>query len=186
MEPSRSHVSHRRSEPAQALSRGAAAAAAVLALTSTGDTVLLAGLLAAAGGGGLGLFAGLAAAGAVLLRWGVTSLDAVSGAQAVLGPAVAVGPALGAAAAGLAAAAIVLVPAARRAGLPFTVASGVAAATVAWGPGLASVTDAVSHLAIAGVGAGLAVAGVRWLPSGWARPLVVALGLGAVAMGALA
>lgn len=77
-------------------------------MSSSGEVVLLGALMAVAGGtpGGAGTV--VLALVAVALRWGETSLDAISGAQSVLGAGGVVGPALAAASSWCAAAALVL------------------------------------------------------------------------------
>lgn len=159
----------------------AAAAATLLALTATGDTVLLAFLLGLVAMSALvgGVAAGVAAA--VILRWGTSSLEAVSGAQAVLGPAVLVGSPLEIASAVLAALALVLICPPGLAAVPF----GAAAALLAVGPAAENLNDALVRLAATVVAAGLATACGRWLHPRLSRPAGAAAAALAVLTAAL-
>ena len=152
-----------------------AAAAATVALSSTGDVVLLAVLLGVATGE---LVAAAAAALACLsfaLRWGVTSLEGIAGAQAVLGPGGIVGPELGAISSWCAAAALVLVsPRDWRAA-----AFGLAAAISVTGPAAATAADVAVRAGASLVAVAVAVAVGRFLPPAVGRPAGLALAAGA-------
>lgn len=155
--------------------------AAALALSSSGEVVLLAVLLAVAAGEVLAGAVAVLATGAVALRWGSTSLEAIAGAQSVLGPGALVGPLAGAASTWCAAAALVL---ARPRGWGAAV-FGVAAGLVAAGPGAGSVGLAATRGAAALLGAALAVGVQRWAPPA-ARPAALGLAAAAVALAVLA
>lgn len=86
----------------------AAAAALCVAAAGRGDLLFLGGLLALALADRRSSTAAVAAACAVAVRWGTTSLDTVTGAATTLGPGVRVGPPLAAAALALAALALLL------------------------------------------------------------------------------
>jgi len=110
----------------------AAVATVLLVATSSGDVLLLGVLLGVTTGSVVGGAAAVLAGVAALVRWGVSSLDALSGAQAVLGAAGAVGPVVAALSAWLAAAAVVgTAPARDRVA---AVAVGIAAAVHVAGP----------------------------------------------------
>ena len=149
---------------AEDLRLAAAAGAGALVLTGRGDAFLLAALLALTALDPLqsrvhsrlfspAMYSGVtvgAVAGALVARWGTSSLPAIGGAQAVLGPAFLVEPVLGAIAVLLAAASLVLVA---PGGLLASVFGAVAGIVVA-GPSPTGVVDLlVRVVAIAGGGA---------------------------------
>lgn len=157
------------------LGLAAGAGAAAMVVSSSGEVVLLAVLLGLAAADAFAGAVALLALGAVALRWGTTSLDAIAGAQTVLGPGAAVGPIAAAASAACAAAALVLVRARGWAALLF----GVTAALIVAGPGAGRPELAVVRAGAAILGAGLALGAQRWAPPVWRR---LALGLAAAAV----
>ncbi len=106
----------------------------------------------------------MAAAAAVVsfaLRWGITSLDGIAGAQSVLGPGGVVGPELATASSWCAAAALIMVsPRDWRAA-----AFGLAAAIGVAGPTAATGGDVALRVVASMVGVGAAVASGRLLPA---------------------
>jgi hypothetical protein len=114
----------------------------VLAATSRGDAIVLGLLLVLAVARPTAVLAVGAALAASSLRWGATSLEALSGAQAVLGPAGWVGPTSDALGSWLAAAALLVALARRSAGsrqvtivdLVLAAAAGATVAAVVAGP----------------------------------------------------
>jgi hypothetical protein len=122
--------------------------------------VLLAGLLCVAGPPAARPVP-LLALGAVAVRWGTTSLGAMSGAQSLLGAAGWVGPGLAAASCWCAAAALVV--AAPR--TPAAIASGVAAGLVIVGPAPAGDAGRVlGRVAAAAVAVVIAIVVSRVVP----------------------
>ena len=112
------------------------------------------------------------------LRWGITSLDGIAGAQAVLGPGGVVGPELATASSWCAAAALVLVsPRGWRAA-----AFGLAAAISVAGPTAASGGDVALRVVASAVGVGAAVAAGRLLPPAVGRPAGLVLGAAAAVL----
>ena len=145
---------------------GAAAAAATVAVSSTGDAVLLAALLGVSTGELVAAVTATLSALSLALRWGITSLEGIAGAQSVLGPGVLVGPELATASSWCAAAALVLVsPRDWRA-----VAFGLAAAIGVAGPTAATGGDVALRVVASVVGVGAAVAAGRFLPASVGRP----------------
>ena len=160
----------------------AAAAAAALALTSSGEVVLLAALLCVAGADAMASAATVLALAALAVRWGSTSLDAISGAQAVLGPGGAVGSVAEVLVVWAAAAALVL-------GAPRTWPGAAFAATAALavaGPSGGGVADIALRPAgmLTAVAVTLAVG--RRLPASQARSAAVALGAAALVVALVA
>lgn len=129
------------------------------------------------------LVAAVAAAVAVVsfaLRWGVTSLEGIAGAQSVLGPGGLVGPELATASSWCAAAALIVVsPRDWRAA-----AFGLAAAISVAGPTAATVGDVALRVLASAVGVGAAVVAGRLLPATVGRPagLVAAAAAAALAI----
>lgn len=158
------------------LRTGAGAGAAVLALSSSGEVVLLAVLLGVAAGELLAGVVAMLAVGSVAIRWGTTSVDAITGAQTVLGPAAAVGPLVAAASTWCAAAALILVKARGLTAYLFGLTAGI----IAVGPAGAPEAVAIRVVAAA-VGAALALTAQRWAPPA-TRTVALALGAGAVAL----
>lgn len=163
------------------LRTGAGAGAAALALSSTGEIVLLAVLLGAAAAERVVAAVAILATGAVAVRWGSTSLDAIAGAQAVLGPAAVVGPAAAAASAWLAGASLLLA----RAPGPAAAVFGVTAGLAVVGPGPGSKELIAMRIAAALAGATLAIAAERWAPAP-SRPLALILATAALFLAAVA
>ncbi|MEO7836364.1 MAG: hypothetical protein ABIS21_01835 [Acidimicrobiales bacterium] len=163
------------------LRAAAAAAAAALVASSSGEVVLLAVLLAAAAGEVLAATVAILATGAVALRWGTTSLDAITGAQSVLGPGAGVGPLEAAASTSCAAAALVLAKAPGWGAIVFGLTAGLAVA----GPG----PGALDHMALRGaagvLGAACAAGAQRWAPPA-VRPVALGLAAAAVVLAVLA
>ncbi len=127
--------------------------------------------------------AAVAAAAAALsfaLRWGITSLEGIAGAQSVLGPAGVVGPELATASSWCAAAALVLVSPRDWRAAAFGLAAGISVA----GPAAATGGDVALRVLASVVGVGAAVAAGRLLPASVARPvgLVVATAAAVLAM----
>ncbi len=159
---------------------GAGVGAAALALSSTGEVVLLAVLLAGAAGELLAGAVAMMATASVALRWGTTSLDAIGGAQTVLGPAAVVGPLLAAASTWCAAAALILAKAKGLAAGAFGLTAGIIVA------GPAGALDQVALRGVAAaLGVGLALGAQRFAPP-VARPVALALAVGAVALAVMA
>jgi hypothetical protein len=131
------------------LREAAAAGAFVLVLTGRGDVFLLAGLLGLVAWERRAAATALAAAAALLARWGTSSLPALAGAQSVLGPALVVEPLLDAVAVVSAAAALVLIAPSGPLGLVFGAAAGVVVA----GPSWATVPGALVRLVAIAAGA---------------------------------
>ncbi|HVM03591.1 MAG TPA: hypothetical protein VM242_00315 [Acidimicrobiales bacterium] len=160
---------------------GAAAAAAALALTSSGEVVLLACLLALVAAD---VRAGAAAAAALLalaVRWGSTSLDAISGAQSVLGPGATLGSPAEVAASWSAAAALVLsAPPGWWPAVAFGSTAALAVAGTAGGP-----ADVALRLGAAAAGVAVTVAVGRRLAPGTARPAAVVAGGAALVLAVL-
>lgn len=168
--------------PGVALSRyevrtAAGAGAAALALSSSGEVVLLAVLLGAAAGEVVTGVVAMLATGAVALRWGSTSLDAIAGAQSVLGPGAAVGPAAAAASTWCAAAALVLAKPRGWSALLF----GLTAGLVLAGPAASSLDLVAMRVVMASTGAALALGAQRWMPPA-SRRLALVLAVAAVAL----
>lgn len=154
MESPGAYLHARRATSRELLTLGATGAAVSLLLTSTGDLFVVVTLLALAA---LDVYAaGITAAAAVamLLRWGSSSLAAIAGAQAVLGAGIAVGSAAGTISTGAAALAVLCAAPTGIAAVPY----GLTAALFVAGP--AATTP--SHLAVR-VAAGLAGAVVALL-----------------------
>ena len=124
----------------------------------------------------IGAAAPVLAASATLVRWGRSSLDAVTGAQAVLGPAVAVGPVLYAASSWSAAAAVLAAAPPGWRAVPFGLLAGL----------LASGGDPLPRAAGVIIGVAGAVAASRFLPRRWAPIVALALGAEAVVVALLA
>jgi hypothetical protein len=157
--------------------RVAAAAAAVLLLGSIGDGVVVVVLLAFAAADVAPALVALLVAGAALLRFGSSSLDALAGAQAVLGPGGVVGPARAAASTWLAAGALVLGAPGGLSAVPF----GLAAGALVAGPAPRTPFDVLLRLGAALLAGGLAWMAGRWLPP-WLMWPGAALGACSVAL----
>jgi hypothetical protein len=178
------------------LTLGAAAAAAAVALLSVGDVFAVALLLALVARRPAPAAVAFFVAGAVLVRWGSSSLAALAGAQAVFGPAVFVGNGAEAASAGLGgvallaavpvpgvAAAAVAGAAAPRPGLEASVAAapfGLMAAAVAVGPAYGG--DPVLRVVTSVLGVLAAVAIARWGPARFRHAGAIAGGAAALAL----
>jgi hypothetical protein len=160
---------------------GAAAAAAVLALSSSGEVVLLACLLGFVAADALAAVATAAALLALAVRWGSTSLDAVSGAQSVLGPGGTVGSIPEVAAAWSAAAALVL---AAPPGWWRAAAFGTTAALVVAGTS-GDLADVALRLVASAAGTAVTVAAGRGLAPGTSRRAAVAAGVVALLLAVL-
>lgn len=166
---------------AGALRLGAAAAATALAITSSGEVVLLACLLALVAADVRAGAAATAALLALAVRWGSTSLDAISGAQSVLGPGATVGSLAEVAASWSAAAALALAaPPGWWPAVAFGSTAAIAVAGTAGDP-----ADVALRLAAAAAGVAVAVAGSRRLPPGTARSAAGAAGGAALVLAVL-
>lgn len=163
------------------LRSAAGVGAAALTLTSSGEVVLLAALLGLAAGELMAAVVAMLATGAVALRWGTTSLEAITGAQSVLGPGVTVGPIAAVAATWCAAAALVLVRVRGWGALVF----GITAGLVAVGPGPGTLDLALLRGGAAVFGAALAMGAQRWAPPA-SRAVALGLAAGAVVLAVLA
>jgi hypothetical protein len=163
------------------LSAGAGVGAAALAVSSSGEVVLLAVLLGAATGDVLAGAVAMLSTGAVALRWGTTSLEAIAGAQSVLGPGAAVGPLAAAGSIWCAAGALVLAKARGWGAALF----GLTAGLVVAGPQAAALDQVAMRGAVALLGVALAVCVQRRAPPA-ARPVALVLSAGAVVLAVLA
>lgn len=177
-----------------ALAPAAAVAALVLVATSTGTLLVVAVLVAVARSDRrVGAVVGLAAV-VVAVRFGTVDLGHLAGAQEVLGPAGRTGTAMAAASSWTSAVAVAM--AGWRAGTDggladraVSVALGLTAAAVVWGPGPSAL---VGRVLAAVVGVGVVVGGAhlvarlpdalrsRWLPRLAVAAAVVAAGLAVV------
>jgi len=164
----------------------AALAALTLAVSGRGDLVLLGVLLAVALADRRSSTAALLAVAAVVVRWGTTSADTITGAASTLGPGLRVGPPLAAIALGLAALGLLL------SGLAAPrwprLAAGAAAGAVAGGPVAALSAGAF----VVGLVAMMAGAALAWLlprlvpePSDRLRSAAPALAAAALALAAV-
>ena len=161
------------------LRRVTAGAATVVAVGSIGDLIVLAALLVLASGELAPALTAVLVAGAVVLRFGSSSLSAVAGAQAVLGPAGVVGPASAAASGWLGAAGLVVAAPPGWAAVAF----GLCAAVIVGGPAPRTPSDLGVRVAASLVAVAVAAGASRWLPrrAAW---LGVAAGAGSVALAA--
>ena len=160
---------------------GAAAAAVVLPLTSSGEVVLLACLLGFVAADVLAAVATAAALLALAVRWGSTSLDAISGAQSVLGPGGTVGSLPEVAASWSAATALVL--AAPRGWWPAAAFGTTAALAVAGTSG--DPADVALRLVACAAGVAVTMAAGRRAATGTARRAAVAAGAAALVLAVL-
>jgi len=161
-----------------------------MALASRGDLVVVAVLLAVLTGDRRRAVGVAAACGAVLVRWGSSSLGAVAGAQAALGPAGWTGRTAAVASAWLAATALVLAVRDRRDALEaFAVAAAfaVTAADVAVGAAPGGALAARIAASVVAFGAAVAVARLtrRRSFAGAASWLCLVAGVAALVCGAL-